>query len=135
MYGSQGQAQGDYTQAALAQLQGGQAQYQNYLRQMTGDRDTMGGSLNQAYLQRTGQMSDLEKQMYAAKDQGEAAVKAAKDKYNQNLYGLFGSAAGMGAAGAMGAFGGGAASGSAGSAAQFNAGQVQQVQTPYGNAV
>lgn len=108
MYGSQGQAVGDYTQAALAQLQGGQAQYRNYLGQMTGDRDAMGNSLNQAYLQRTAQMADLERQMYAAKEQGEAAVKAAKDKYNQNLYGLFGSAAGMGAAGAMGAFGGAA---------------------------
>jgi hypothetical protein len=68
---------------------------------MTGDRDTMGGSLNQEYLQRTGQMSDLEKQMYAAKEQGEAAVKAAKDKYKQNLYGMFGDAADMGLSAAM----------------------------------
>jgi hypothetical protein len=135
MYGAQGQAQGDYTQAALAQLQGGQAQYRNYLGQMTGDRDTMGNSLNQAYLQRTDQMSDLERQMYAAKDQGEAAVKAAKDKYNQNLYGLFGDAAGLGVIGAMNAFGGDAPTGSAGTAGKYNAGSVQQLKTSSGNAV
>jgi hypothetical protein len=102
MYGSQGQAQGDYTQAALAQLQGGQAQYRNYLGQMTGDRDKLGGTVNNAYLQRTQQMAELERQMYAAKDQGEAAVAKAKADYNNALYGMIGEAVDVGATGMMG---------------------------------
>lgn len=148
MYGAQGQAQGDYTQASLAQMQGGLGEYQQYLRQTMGDANTSSGALNKAYLQRTQQMSDLDKAMYSGKEIGDANIRAANDAYTGALYGMAGQAADaaasagmMGMGGIGGMFGGmGAASAAAPAAGGISAGQVAaynanptSVYSPYGN--
>jgi hypothetical protein len=111
---------------------------------MMNDRRVSEGALNQAYLQRVSGMSDLEKQMYAAKDQGEAAVRRAKDQYNEALYGMIGSGIGLGVEGMFGLAGGGGGGGKPtygadGKVTQQQANYYQAnggtVSTPYGEAV